>query len=348
MPGFGDAAMILAMVLIALSAGTVVWLLMRQRADRPAPATAEPAPRADDRVGRVLERIGDAFLTFDPAWRLDYANPEAMRLLGTVFSRMASADGVPSDEDRHRQFRVIVQEYETGEMAGARVVLDRWLATHSHPSVEGVAFYLHDNTERRTQEERARAASLVDDLTGLYNRRGFLTLAEQHLKLAERAGRNVLLIFADLDDFKDINDRYGHQEGDRALADTARVIRHVFRDSDIVARLGGDEFVILALETSDLSGDILSRRLREALASKNHDAERAYALTLSVGVARYNPRNPAPIADLLARADALMYEHKREKDAARREDPRTPQLPLHPPVRREPRVARASRGVADV
>jgi diguanylate cyclase (GGDEF)-like protein len=320
----GDVALIFAVPLLFAAALTVVWLLLRQRAEsaRERELQLQHTERERQRMARMLESISDGFVAFDRQWRLSYANGEAGRLLGALFERLSQtpdgAQELPA-RVRHRQFRLVVHEHMPDEGGGARVIVDRWFETHSHPWEEGVSVYLHDNTERKLQEERVRVSSLVDDLTGLYNRRGFLTLAEQHLKLAERTGRNVLLIFADLDEFKDINDRFGHNEGDRALTEAARVIRGVFRDSDIIARLGGDEFVILALETSDLSGDILARRLREALAARNAQAQRGYAITMSVGVARYDPRSPAPIADLLARADALMYAHKQEKDSARRQ-----------------------------
>ena len=103
----------------------------------------------------------------------------------------------------------------------------------------------HDISARKRAEEDLRALLLVDELTGLPNRRAFITLSEQALKLAMRMERDVLMIFIDVDRLKDINDTWGHLVGDRALIDTARVLRESFREADIVARLGGDEFVAL-------------------------------------------------------------------------------------------------------
>jgi diguanylate cyclase (GGDEF)-like protein len=337
----GDAAWLVAAAAVAVA--VAVWLLARrsiahERA-RARQLAAEAASHAEH--GRVLESIADAFLAFDHAWQVRYANRETSRVVGRIFARLLAGreGGGPPASVQHRQYRLLVQEQNEDELGGMRVVVDRWIEAHAYPAKDGTSLYLHDNTERKRQEERQRISSLVDDLTGLYNRRGFLTLAEQHLKLAERTGRGVLLIYADLDDFKEINDRFGHNEGDRALAETARSIRTVFRDSDILARLGGDEFVVLALETSDLSGDILARRLREAMAERNARSDRGYALTLSIGVARYDPRSSATVADLLARADALMYEHKREKaETARRlrqHGGAEVHAPVEPPARRE-------------
>ena len=97
------------------------------------------------------------------------------------------------------------------------------------------------------QDMEVRAQSLIDPLTGLHNRRGFFVLAEQQLRLAQRGRLGMLLLFADVDDLKGINDRAGHAAGDRALQAVAIVLRETFPESDILARLGGDEFVVLAI-----------------------------------------------------------------------------------------------------
>jgi diguanylate cyclase (GGDEF)-like protein len=117
-----------------------------------------------------------------------------------------------------------------------------------------------DITERKRMEAEIREMSLRDLLTGLYNRRGFITLAEQQLKAANRAHRPLQLTFADCDRLKWINDTLGHKEGDKALIDTAQILRQTFRESDIIARLGGDEFAILSIDTADMKhGELLQR-----------------------------------------------------------------------------------------
>ena len=105
--------------------------------------------------------------------------------------------------------------------------------------------------ERKRAEEAIRALSLEDELTGLANRRGFFTLAEQQLKVARRTKTGLFLLFADVDGLKATNDRFGHAEGDRLIRDAAHILRATFRDSDIVARIGGDEFVVLMIQTDD-------------------------------------------------------------------------------------------------
>jgi diguanylate cyclase (GGDEF)-like protein/PAS domain S-box-containing protein len=174
---------------------------------------------------------------------------------------------------------------------------------------------IEDITERKHAEESLLALSLVDHLTGLYNRRGFSALAQQELKKANRIKRGMLLLFADVDDLKKINDSLGHQEGDLALIDTANLLKDTFREPDIIARIGGDEFVVLAAETPATSADILTARLKEHLKSSNKKGGHRYKLSISMGIVQYNPEQPCSIDELLSRADKMMYEQKRNKNS---------------------------------
>jgi diguanylate cyclase (GGDEF)-like protein len=164
---------------------------------------------------------------------------------------------------------------------------------------------------QKKHEEELRALSLVDDLTGINNRRGFLALAQQQIKLARRNKRELVLLFVDMDDFKQINDRHGHQQGDVALQRAARVLRATFRDSDIIARLGGDEFVVLAADTGT-SASIVDR-LRHELAERNSRDGYPYTMSFSVGAARFDPEDPPTIEELLHTADSMLYEQKRQR-----------------------------------
>ncbi len=121
------------------------------------------------------------------------------------------------------------------------------LVMKSQASAEGLARLIRCAMERHQLVSSLRGLSLTDELTGLLNRRGFTTIAQGHLRLASRTGQRFLLLFADVDGLKQINDTFGHHEGDLALARVSEVLRRTFRQSDVVARFGGDEFAILAL-----------------------------------------------------------------------------------------------------
>jgi diguanylate cyclase (GGDEF)-like protein len=154
--------------------------------------------------------------------------------------------------------------------------------------------------------------ALTDELTGLYNRRGFMTIAERQLKVGRRSGRGMLLFFIDVDALKQINDSFGHSEGDRALKRAAKALGMTFRDSDVIARLGGDEFAVLAIEASDHSETTIRTRLYEDLESISAEESR-YAISLSLGVARFDPHGRASIGELMAKADQAMYEQRRRR-----------------------------------
>lgn len=171
--------------------------------------------------------------------------------------------------------------------------------------------------ERHLMQQALRSLALLDELTGLYNRRGFLNLAEHHLNLAKRTSRGSLIVFADLDGLKQINDAHGHHEGDAALIKTADILRMTFRTSDILARIGGDEFAVIATQADKDSPQVLTQRLHDNLQEHNAQAETRYPLSLSAGVLYFEPSTTLSIQALMEQADAALYEDKRRKKAAR-------------------------------
>jgi two-component system cell cycle response regulator len=171
--------------------------------------------------------------------------------------------------------------------------------------------------ERHQNQSALRQLSLRDDLTDLYNRRAFLALAEEQLKLSQRTGRGLSLLFADVDGLKRINDTYGHQEGSYALIAAGRILKAALRESDIIARIGGDEFTALAVEAAGDSAATICARLQTSLDDYNTNNDRGYRLSFSMGVARFDADSPCSIEELIASADASMYEHKRSKHMVR-------------------------------
>jgi two-component system, cell cycle response regulator len=153
--------------------------------------------------------------------------------------------------------------------------------------------------------------ALRDDLTGLHNRRGFTALATRYLQWARDTGQHLALVFADIDGLKSINDRFGHGEGDRAISLAAASIKETFRRFDVTARLSGDEFVALIVEVPGRSVEMICDRLQTNLAQCSV-AERRYALSLSLGVAHFDPAKPVSLQELMRQADGALYRHKRK------------------------------------
>lgn len=186
------------------------------------------------------------------------------------------------------------------------------------PFIYTLLGYLVNERERllekvKESEEKYRSLALIDELTGIYNRRGLLTLGEHYLRIVRRQKKGIYMLYADFDDLKKINDTWGHQEGDLALIETANVLKNNFRESDIIARIGGDEFVVIPVGTTVDSVDIVFARLNKAIEINNSEGNHAYRLSLSVGIAFYDPEHPVSIEELLAQADKSMYDRKRNK-----------------------------------
>src|SRR3989442_105522 len=178
---------------------------------------------------------------------------------------------------------------------------------------ERLARALRHAIERNRLHAALLDLALVDELTGLYNRRGFLTLATRDLRVACRGHETLLLAVADLDDLKRVNDTAGHAAGDRALRDTALVLRHTVRDSDLVARIGGDEYAVLVRHAGPESAGVLADRLKRQLREFNRRAARPYQLSISLGFAAHKASTLGSGAGLLERADRALYRDKRRK-----------------------------------
>jgi len=170
--------------------------------------------------------------------------------------------------------------------------------------------------------------AISDELTSVANRRGFETIAEHALNLCRRAGKPASLVYFDLNNFKKINDRHGHSEGDHALATFARVLKSVFRDGDVVGRLGGDEFVVFLADSNleQASGSV--DRVREALAAGRDATSRAYDISFSVGQIQFDPARHSCVGDMVMEADKAMYSNKKTSRAQPPPAARQRTLPL--------------------
>jgi diguanylate cyclase (GGDEF)-like protein/PAS domain S-box-containing protein len=164
--------------------------------------------------------------------------------------------------------------------------------------------------ERHRMIKRLESISLTDDLTGLFNRRGFFTFAQQYLQVEGRRKTPLFLLFLDLDNLKRINDSFGHRAGDIALIRLADILKKTFRSSDVKARMGGDEFAVFPVGANRISVEASLTRLNKAIDAFNAGSHSPFTLSISLGLACYDPEYPSSIDDLMVRADKLMYEQK--------------------------------------
>jgi diguanylate cyclase (GGDEF)-like protein len=171
---------------------------------------------------------------------------------------------------------------------------------------------LRDLARMAEQELAAVQLATMDELTMISNRRGFEALSQHALALCKRLEKPATMLFFDLNYFKQINDSFGHAEGDRALTKFAQILRETFRESDVLGRLGGDEFAVLmtnaSLETSDEVLDRFSQHVEE----HNRESQRGYDILYSVGTVQYDSSRHNNVSDLMAEADTLMYEQKEQ------------------------------------
>lgn len=290
----------------------------------------------------LLDSLEDAVLVLDPERRIAALSLSATRLLGIAGDAVGQETG-----QVFRQFPELVGACEGSGDREAEIPMGpglylspdpelsarppqdtRWLNVRVTPIADergrdaGSLVVLRDVTEHHQMVETIRTLSLTDELTGLLNRRGFTTLAEQQIRTSLRTGNRLWLLFADLDGLKDINDRLGHEAGDRALCEIAQLLKAgSFREADLVARLGGDEFAILANEVSPTDGDTFVKRVDEAVRRASEKPGREFTLSLSAGVAVLDPAQPQTLDELIGQADRRMYQVKHaQRTTARRNE----------------------------
>lgn len=167
--------------------------------------------------------------------------------------------------------------------------------------------------------EDLRNLSLTDELTGLFNRRGFLFHAEQQLKLfrSRKTDRGLWLMLGDMDGLKKINDAHGHEEGSLAIVEMSKVLQKTFRGADVLARFGGDEFVILIINALDEIKDLVAARLQKKLVDYNARSKKDYELSISYGLVSVPFDGKSSIQESIKLADKAMYEHKRARQKNR-------------------------------
>lgn len=266
--------------------------------------------KSETRFRDLIERSSDGMLIVDSDGIIQYVNPAAELIFNHKAKELI---------DESFEFSLEPGETKTIDIPSREGEIVKAEMRVMQTELRGSTFYiidLKDITEivEHVEEKKIlREMTLRDELTGLYNRRGFYTHAEHIIKVSKRNRDKMILFFIDVDNLKSINDTYSHQAGDDALIDTTNIIKKTFRESDIIARFGGDEFVILARLVKKSLGEKLSGRFKKNLNTHNRKNIRPYKLSLSVGVAQCGSKPNISIDDLLKRADESMYKQKQIK-----------------------------------
>lgn len=169
---------------------------------------------------------------------------------------------------------------------------------------------IQDLAQMVEMELESLQLSITDELTGLTNRRGFLKLASYLFEKCQREKQIFTLLFFDLDKFKQINDQFGHAEGDKVLKTFSQALLHNFRSQDVIARLGGDEFCVFCSGLSHIDVNDITQRLKDSLKSIE---TKDYNIEFSVGIIQYDPAEHKKLEDMLSLADSKMYSDKKKK-----------------------------------
>ena len=317
----GVQAILNAAVLIAVLTPLLVMFLVRPlrahnaQREREAAAMAKTEQRFQDIADNADEWIWEV----DQTGRYTYSSGAVERILGYTSEEVLELHFYdlfhPEDRD---QLRVAALEVFESRQS-FRGFLNRnvhksgksvWLSTSGVPILDADGSLLG---YRGADTVKFDEVALTDPLTGLVNRRGFKLLAEQQIRAAIRNKMPVAILFADLDNLKQINDRFGHTEGDQGLVDIAAIFKRSVRDADIVSRFGGDEFVVfLAGATETAVENVVIHSINRELDAFNQSGRRRFQLSFSYGVAWMDLDQPETLEELIRRADASMYEQKQK------------------------------------
>jgi len=327
-PGQRDRYLAMALDLASLCGFPVVNARMLARLQ----AAQAKLGASETRYRALLRGAGEAILILDGGGRIIESNSAAHGLFGLSAADLArvgslglwSSSSLSLVEwffrEVERAGRASLRGVWVRASGGRRIPVDVSGTVVESGTTRLVQLIVKDMTERVRAEEELRARALVDELTGLYNRRGFVTVSEAHLRVAKRSRRSVSLAFVDVDGMKEVNDGQGHAWGDQLLKDMADLLRKTFRESDVVARMGGDEFAVLAPDVG-AHQRVTEARLDEAVRAFNASAGRPYQVSYSIGWSSSDPAAPKSMPELLEEADQAMYRQKAGRRSSRTPPP---------------------------
>jgi diguanylate cyclase (GGDEF)-like protein/PAS domain S-box-containing protein len=271
----------------------------------------------------ILASCPDLIFSFNLEGRFVYANKQLTDLFGLTLDEMVGKNyydlNVPVAAELHGQIEQAIRTKESvcGEIPytpfSGKLGWYDYVFTpvfNKRGEIESVVCIAHDVTERRASEHDNWTKANYDDLTGLPNRSLFTNRLEEYLKHSRRAGSSIALLFIDLDDFKEINDRFGHEAGDSLLTQAAERIHSCVRESDTAARLGGDEFIVILQNLQNTRKvEIVAEKIRQRLAEPFHLGNHTTQISASIGIS-LSPQDATFAKELVKHADAAMYASK--------------------------------------
>jgi diguanylate cyclase (GGDEF)-like protein/PAS domain S-box-containing protein len=328
--GFGSAMSIFILVML-MFAIIVFYSKTIHEADRKRIATEAELVEKEKRYHDLFKYSEGMICTHDLEGTLLSVNPAVTRSMGYESSELIGrnlVDFLPESEKLG--FAGFIREIQHSGISNGLLPLtakNGELIVWRYNSIlvteddghEYVIGHAQDVTELIEAQKLLKTLSLTDELTGLYNRRGFMTMAEQQLKLESHAGtaRGLTLMFADMDGLKTINDLYGHKAGSEAIVHLAKIVKSALRDADLVARWGGDEFVILSIGSEEKDAELMVDRINSLIEHHNANSLKPYSLSCSIGISPYPLDGSKPLEAIIAEADKAMYAEKRRRKANR-------------------------------
>lgn len=286
--------------------------------------TDEALQKSEEQYRSLVESTDDSIYVVDRNYRYVFMNKKHQTRLGLsddgYIGRLYDEFHSPEEKDEFiekadsvfARGESVRHEYQSLQ-DGRSFLLTLSPVQEAGGTITAITAISKEITDYKKMQEQLRELSLTDQLTGIYNRRGLFTLSDPVFKQAKRQKKGIFMLYADIDNMKEINDTAGHQAGDAILIETANILKTNYRESDIIARIGGDEFVVIPVGTAGEDIEKIVARLEKSLEIYNAERKHSYRLSLSIGVTYYDPENPCSMEELLIQADELMYKHKRTK-----------------------------------
>ncbi|WFD11287.1 diguanylate cyclase domain-containing protein [Tepidibacter hydrothermalis] len=255
----------------------------------------------------ILESNTDALVVINHDKKILYLNPAANKLFGENYEKLIF-DILDFDEIENG-----IKEITINNIDGNQIIGEVCISETDWEGKEAYLLSIRDITEKVRLREKLKIQSLTDELTSLYNRRGFFSIVEHKIKFAKRNKKGMVLFFIDIDGMKYINDNLSHNQGDCALIGAANILKDTFNENDVLARIGGDEFAVLCMDVCEEHGEKLIDKLLKRQMEFNDNNNYLFNISISIGYAYFDPENPINIKELMVKADKLMYEHKKRK-----------------------------------